>query len=1471
MSAAPSSADERDYTDGASAQEIQNVVQQTVRRGESQVGGSYQPRRSTSSFRGDEEDTGGAIFDGPGSVTIPSSVTGLRSTRTRSFNTSSRRGSRIYRASSIDDDQGAIRPSLRRQGTFQSGGTVALDDSDDDGGSPIQERRGRRGRISTDETEDLLSQVSERPRRTSMFGGFSSFFGRRESPSRKSNASQSRAGSVDYTASPVEEDDRWGYHSSEEEDASGEDVASVHGSFYPASSRGSHSRPASPSNAFPGLGRDPIFGDTRIDMEEASLAESLPPTTGPPTHQDIYIADEDLKLRLLGYKTSRTRDIIWKTLTLCSLGTLGLLGHWFPPLWLWFVSKKNPFHDRETDLVVVENTSQDIVICHVETVPYPYSYSSTFPDPAQASSTIPSASNGGTRPSSVIKMAALTSPMIAEAIAPDEELKRLRMFEYRYSRYLMDPRTGLWFMAKDWREKPSTLSETLKGLPRTDREQRRILFGSNLIDIKGKSIPSLLIEEVIHPFYVFQIASIILWSIDDYYYYAFCIAIISTFSILSTLVETISNMKRMREMARFSCLVRLINREITSIRDSSDLVPGDIIDLSNPPLVVFPCDIILMAGDAIVNESMLTGESVPISKMPVKGEDLDRWRRSGEVTAQIAKSVLYAGTKVIRIRGPAQGQIESPAIGLVARTGFNTTKGALVRSMLFPKPIGFKFYRDSMRFIAVLAGIAIMGFMISAVQFIRLGVPWHTIVLRALDLITVVVPPALPATLSIGTSFAISRLRANGIFCISPTRVNVGGKVNVVCFDKTGTLTEDGLDILGARALERDGKRFREIADDVLDIPLSPDKANILHAMATCHSLKVVDGAVVGDPLDAKMFEFTGWTLEESTTIVPIKKNATGEGTSQQTAPLVQNIVRPPGTRRFTLDDALKGDKRAHFLELGVIRTFEFVSALRRMTVITKRLKSKSMEVYLKGAPEILHDVCDPTSFPIDYEDLLSYYTRNGYRVIGIAGKSIDGLSWLKAQRMKRENVEVGLQFLGFLIFENKLKPGTTPAIAALRQAHLGCRMVTGDNPRTAVSVARECKLINSTAFVFYPSFLEGDSTNPRSILEWRGVDDESLRLDPYSLRPLAPPPHVVDEDRIYRDYDLAITGDVFRWMIDYAPMETLQQMLYKTHVFARMSPDEKHELVERLQSIGYTVAFCGDGANDCGALKAADIGISLSEAEASVAAPFTSKTPDIGCVIEVIKEGRAALVTSFSCFKYMALYSLIQFTTITFLYSFASSLGDFQFLYIDLFIIIPVAVAMGRTLPYERIHTQRPTSSLVSRKVLSSIVGQILITSGAQMWAFFWVRAQPWYQPPPPAIPGEGLETHNYENTVLFLVSSFQYILVAAVFSIGPPFRRPIWTNGWLVGCLIVLSLFSTWVLLAPTTIMTLLLDLVTLPLWPARFILAAAVLVNVAASFTYERWLHEPIAAGIKTLWGVSGRRRRREGRIYEAVGRN
>ena len=75
-----------------------------------------------------------------------------------------------------------------------------------------------------------------------------------------------------------------------------------------------------------------------------------------------------------------------------------------------------------------------------------------------------------------------------------------------------------------------------------------------------------------------------------------------------------------------------------------------------------------------------------------------------------------------------------------------------------------------------------------------------------------------------------------------------------------------------------------------------------------------------------------------------------------------------------------------------------------------------------------------------------------------------------------REQAESGLRFLGLVIFENKLKPGTAPAIQELRSAHLACRMITGDNPLTAVSVARECDLISQAAHVFSPSFARGSA-----------------------------------------------------------------------------------------------------------------------------------------------------------------------------------------------------------------------------------------------------------------------------------------------------------------------------------------------------------------------------------------------------------
>lgn len=87
----------------------------------------------------------------------------------------------------------------------------------------------------------------------------------------------------------------------------------------------------------------------------------------------------------------------------------------------------------------------------------------------------------------------------------------------------------------------------------------------------------------------------------------------------------------------------------------------------------------LLCGDAIINESMLTGESVPVSKTALKDEEIARWKDVDDVTAEMAKGFLYSGTRVIRIRGGlGDGGYTKPALAVVTRTGKNTSYDSLL-------------------------------------------------------------------------------------------------------------------------------------------------------------------------------------------------------------------------------------------------------------------------------------------------------------------------------------------------------------------------------------------------------------------------------------------------------------------------------------------------------------------------------------------------------------------------------------------------------------------------------------------------------------------------------------------------------------------------------------------------------------------------------------------------------------------------
>ena len=288
------------------------------------------------------------------------------------------------------------------------------------------------------------------------------------------------------------------------------------------------------------------------------------------------------------------------------------------------------------------------------------------------------------------------------------------------------------------------------------------------------------------------------------------------------------------------------------------------------------------------------------------------------------------------------------------------------------------------------------------------------------------------------------------------------------------------------------------------------------------------------------------------------------------------------------------------------------------------------------------------------------------------------------------------------------------------------------------------------------------------------------------------------------------------------------------------MSPDQKAQLVEEYQAIDYIVSMCGDGANDCGALKAAHVGISLSEAEASVAAPFTSKVPDITCVPSVIKEGRCALVTSFGVFRYMALYSIVQFVSVLILYSLQTNLGDLQFLYIDLFITAIVAVLMGRTRPYDKLVAQRPSGSLISGPNLISVFAQILLSLFIQVGAYFYLTTRTWYEPVHPKSPSDEIIL-CWETTTIFCVSSFQYLILAVIFSKGPPYRKPFYTNIYFLSAVIVLAVFTVMITLYPGELLGRYLQLMTDQHWEYRWTLLGWGALNLVLCVLIEKTMIE------------------------------
>ena len=157
--------------------------------------------------------------------------------------------------------------------------------------------------------------------------------------------------------------------------------------------------------------------------------------------------------------------------------------------------------------------------------------------------------------------------------------------------------------------------------------------------------------------------------------------------------------------------------------------------------------------------------------------------------------------------------------------------------------------------------------------------------------------------------------------------------------------------------------------------------------------------------------------------------------------------------------------------------------------------------------------------------------------------------------------------------------------------------MITGDNPLTAAHVAREVEIVDrevlildlkegaksprGTTLIPYPFC--SCTTNPSaSDLQWRNVD-ETTAIDVDPSQPLDP--------RIFEEFDICVTGAALK---QYENGPQINTLVDNTWVYARVSPVQKEYILTTLKNLGYTTLMAGDGTNDVGALKQADIGVAL-------------------------------------------------------------------------------------------------------------------------------------------------------------------------------------------------------------------------------------------------------------------------------------
>ncbi|KAL6770988.1 hypothetical protein ACKKBF_B33495 [Auxenochlorella protothecoides x Auxenochlorella symbiontica] len=491
-------------------------------------------------------------------------------------------------------------------------------------------------------------------------------------------------------------------------------------------------------------------------------------------------------------------------------------------------------------------------------------------------------------------------------------------------------------------------------------------WGDNRFEVPVPSFAALLADQLMAPFFCFQVFCVGLWALDEYWYYSlFTLFMLVTFEC-TVVVQRLKNLNDVRALQTPKEALNVYRGGKWAKIPGDSLLPGDVVSMlrddSGNDLVV-QADMLLLAGSCIVDEAVLTGESTPQWKSAI--DENDEGGAEARLSIKRDKAhVLFGGTKVLQTTGERAARLKTPdngCLAVVLRTGFGTAQGRLMRTILYSTEKVSANNVETFLFIAFLLvwAIAASGY----VLYYGLADPNRDrfkLVLNCIMILTSVVPPELPMELTIAVNaslLALSRLR---IFCTEPFRIPLAGKVTTCCFDKTGTLTSDHFvleGVVGCGAPEGGPEPEAGALQDAKSLPRATARV-----LAACQSLVQVDKETIGDPLEKVALEAVGWTT------------------------LGQLGVRSKdGGPRETVE---------------IVHRYAFSSTLKRMSTLVAvepegATATKSHWVLTKGAPEVIRG--DLAAVPPQYDATHRPHARvfSAYTLVSLLGQFAVHISFL--------------------------------------------------------------------------------------------------------------------------------------------------------------------------------------------------------------------------------------------------------------------------------------------------------------------------------------------------------------------------------------------------------------------------------------------------------------------------------------------